>query len=430
MGMMRLRSALGLAVSGALACALLLAPAAAARKPVISYVDDQGVFQLYDAEAGQNVSPPPAVPVPDEFPFFRWGTSANGRFILFNDADKELHLLDRTSNAEVALPGIDVTANPGNLTVSDEGLIAFDDNGNDPTYTYDSASGQFVDIGLGDANPSEPANELRQPRLSGDGNFIVGTCFDDEESACETEKDSDSDVYLHDIAAALRVPFPDQPAGESLSEEHPCIGRDGTLVAVERNREAGADIDVFLYQRSGNEVSELEAPGLNDAEDDDRYCQLSPDGEYLSVVREEGEEIRFHLYERSSQTLVELPELPFDERSTLSDPLAANAVPISGEGNPVRQARCGGKRATIVGTPKRNGLRGTRKRDVIAGLGGNDVIRGLAGNDILCGGAGKDTLLGGKGRDVLLGGRGRDRLRGGPGKDRLRGGAGKDRQRQ
>ncbi len=89
-------------------------------------------------------------------------------------------------------------------------------------------------------------------------------------------------------------------------------------------------------------------------------------------------------------------------------------------------ARCGGRPATIVGTPGRDRLRGTPGADVIAGLGGNDVILGLAGNDRICGGPGRDRLLGGGGRDVLLGDAGNDVLIGGAGNDRLLGGAGND----
>jgi hypothetical protein len=90
-------------------------------------------------------------------------------------------------------------------------------------------------------------------------------------------------------------------------------------------------------------------------------------------------------------------------------------------------AKCLGKKATIIGTAKRDKLKGTGKRDVIAGLGGNDVIRGLGGNDLICGGAGNDTLVGGPGSDALIGGPGADKLNGGPGKDKLVGGPGRDR---
>jgi uncharacterized delta-60 repeat protein len=88
--------------------------------------------------------------------------------------------------------------------------------------------------------------------------------------------------------------------------------------------------------------------------------------------------------------------------------------------------RCGGKKATIVGTSGNDKLRGTRRSDVIAGLGGNDTISGGAGNDVICGGAGNDKISGGAGKDKLYGGAGRDRLNGGSGKDALNGGAGKD----
>ena len=82
-----------------------------------------------------------------------------------------------------------------------------------------------------------------------------------------------------------------------------------------------------------------------------------------------------------------------------------------GQQSPAKVVRCGGRTATIVGTPRRDVIRGTRRRDVIAALGGNDVVRGLGGNDVICGGAGRDRLLGGAGRDKLIGGPGRDRVR-------------------
>jgi hypothetical protein len=93
--------------------------------------------------------------------------------------------------------------------------------------------------------------------------------------------------------------------------------------------------------------------------------------------------------------------------------------------------KCGGRKATIVGTNRKDKLKGTKRRDVIAGMGGKDTIRGLKGNDVICGGKGNDKLLGGRGNDKLLGQAGKDRLMGGPGRrDKLRGGPGKDVQKQ
>jgi hypothetical protein len=60
---------------------LLLAPAAAlADYPVISYVDESGVFRLYEAEFAKEVDPPP--PVQANFPGFRYAISLNGRYIV------------------------------------------------------------------------------------------------------------------------------------------------------------------------------------------------------------------------------------------------------------------------------------------------------------------------------------------------------------
>jgi uncharacterized delta-60 repeat protein len=98
-----------------------------------------------------------------------------------------------------------------------------------------------------------------------------------------------------------------------------------------------------------------------------------------------------------------------------------------GGGPGSRVPTCASRRATIVGTGRRDRLRGTRRVDVIAALGGNDRVLAARGNDRVCGGPGKDRLAGGAGNDRLLGGPGADRLSGGAGNDRLLGGPGADR---
>jgi len=93
---------------------------------------------------------------------------------------------------------------------------------------------------------------------------------------------------------------------------------------------------------------------------------------------------------------------------------------------PKRPPKCGGRRATILGTSGDDTLRGTVFQDVILGRGGNDTIRGLAGNDTICGGPGRDILIGGDGEDRLLGEVGDDKLFGDRGSDKLDGGSGSD----
>ena len=89
---------------------------------------------------------------------------------------------------------------------------------------------------------------------------------------------------------------------------------------------------------------------------------------------------------------------------------------------------CGGRVATVVGTPTADHLVGTKARDVIVAGGGADTVYGGGGNDLVCGGSGNDQLYGGGGRDRLRGEQGDDQLRDfhGNGGDRLRGGPGDD----
>jgi Ca2+-binding RTX toxin-like protein len=82
--------------------------------------------------------------------------------------------------------------------------------------------------------------------------------------------------------------------------------------------------------------------------------------------------------------------------------------------------KCGGKSATIVGTPGKDTLPGTNGPDVITALGGKDKVKAKGGKDIVCGGGGNDTIAGGAGKDTLIPGKGADRVNGGAGNDKLK----------
>lgn len=88
--------------------------------------------------------------------------------------------------------------------------------------------------------------------------------------------------------------------------------------------------------------------------------------------------------------------------------------------------KCGGRKATIIGTSGNDVLRGTNGVDVIVGLGGDDIIEGLRGRDRICGMGGNDRINGGPGNDRIDGGDGNDRILGSGGGDSLIGGAGSD----
>jgi uncharacterized delta-60 repeat protein len=100
--------------------------------------------------------------------------------------------------------------------------------------------------------------------------------------------------------------------------------------------------------------------------------------------------------------------------------------PDGGGGGKTKVYRCGGKRATIIGTNKKNRLRGTKRADVIVALGGDDKVDGRGGNDVICAGKGNDSVAGGPGKDRIYGESGKDSLKGGDGNDSLDGGSGND----
>ena len=124
-------------------------------------------------------------------------------------------------------------------------------------------------------------------------------------------------------------------------------------------------------------------------------------------------------------------------------------ITVVGQGQPMPGGGpvpvCGGRTATVIGTPGDDMIFGVGSSDVIAGLGGDDEIRGGAAPDRICGGpgddlirgagardrltgnSGKDRVSGGTGNDLISGGRANDRLGGGTGRDRIAGNSGNDR---
>jgi hypothetical protein len=299
---------------------LLLAPAtAAARQPVISYVDGAGTFRLYDEELEAEVEPPP--PVPANFAGFRYGMSLGGRYVVFNDADKKLHLLDRATKSQLPLPGIDVYANPGSLTVSDTGLIAFDDNGNGPAVVYDSSSRQFADTGLL-AN-----NGHRQTRLSGDGRFLAMTCND---SNCGDDLDTGADPYIQDLSTKLDTGFPHDA---NADEEHPCIDADGSVVGLDK-RPSAADMqpDIFLFDRSVSPPAPIAFSGVNTADEPDAFCVLDAAGEYLGYLDNNTE---FRVLHVPTSSFVSLPPgKDFGIRSLFSSPYSPPTTGNGGNATP------------------------------------------------------------------------------------------------
>jgi len=102
--------------------------------------------------------------------------------------------------------------------------------------------------------------------------------------------------------------------------------------------------------------------------------------------------------------------------------LALAAAPAAADA-----ARCGGKKADIVGGPGDNVIKAPKKGpQVIYAGGGDDKIIAKRGKDVVCGGPGDDVISTGTGTDKAYGGAGDDYLHLGPGRDKAWGNGGID----
>jgi hypothetical protein len=309
----------GLVTALAISAALVAAGTAEARAPVIAYVDPvTEKLALYDAETGAAV-PAPDIAIPG--PVRRYAVSHDGSYVLYADEGKKLHLFDRGSGSEVPLPGADKYENPGSLTVSDTGLIAFDDNGNGPALVYDSGTGSFVDVGL----PAE--NDHRQTRLSGDGRFLATTCPEGEDT-CAADRGADSSLFVQDIVQKSDVPVPDDLTGnDERDEEHPCIDGDGTLVGIDIPNPTKRD--VFLFDRGADDS--VFPSGLNDPEENDVNCTLDSSGLYVGWQVQTETEVIFKLLDRGSGQPLSLPS---DDRFELAPIWLTDPYPPSAPAAP------------------------------------------------------------------------------------------------
>jgi hypothetical protein len=285
---------ISLAASLAVVAAIAVPGVAQARKPVIAYVDSTtNKLVLYDAETAAAL-PAPSVTVPG--PVRRFSVSFGGRYVVWADAALKLHLLDRATDTERSLPGIDVytagTDKPAGLTVSDTGLIAFDNNSNGPAVVYDSAAAKFVATGL------SPANGHRQSHLSADGSLLATTCVTGAAKCAVEDGGDDSDVFVQNLATKADTALPDLTAMKD--DEHPCISGDGRIVGADSG---AADKDVHLYDRVANTA--VTPSGLNSPTAMQVNCVLSPGtGQFVGLDDNAG---HFKMFDRTLLAYVPLP---------------------------------------------------------------------------------------------------------------------------
>jgi hypothetical protein len=252
---------------------------ASARAPVIAYVDlTTHKVQLYDAQTASAVVAPNLTVKAPLYPF---AVSFDGRYIAYLSAsDGKIHLYDRGVSAEVPLPGINIYSSPDNLSVSDNGLIAFDNAASGGAVVYSSATGSFVTTGLPTIN-----NGHRQPELSAGGLFLATTCITGgTDCVNNTINSGHSTLFVQNLTTRADTGLP-LLNGAGKDEEHPCIDANGGGGLV------GADVndthrDVFVFSHSTS--ADLSLPFLNTAGADTIHCALSPAGDYVGVANNSG----------------------------------------------------------------------------------------------------------------------------------------------
>lgn len=289
----------GISVVTFLATFMLCAGAAAARKPIVAYVDaTTHKLALFDTETGSDLVPPDITTTSTLGFQDPMAMSFSGRYVFYVGADDKLHLFDRSgAGRDVPLPGIDIYAKPTGLSVSDNGLLAFDDNVNGPARVYDSTAGSFVNTGLDDMN-----NRNRQSHLSGDGHFLATTC-NSGAAGCPQDSGGQSQLFVQDLTARTDTANPPFDLGNALSaddKEHPCINGDGSLVGADVNEGGAVGKQIEVYDRTAKTL--LALIGLNSA-GDDVHCVMSADGAYIGLIS--GTE--FKVYDRASGSFLTLP---------------------------------------------------------------------------------------------------------------------------
>jgi hypothetical protein len=269
----------------------LSAAPASARKPIIAYVDQTtNKLSYYDTESGANVPAPNLTIAP---PLHRFAVSFDGRYVVYEDATGKIHLFDRAIGAEIALPGVNIYSQPNGLSVSNTGLIAFDNNSNGPAVVYDSGSGSFVNTGLA------ATNGHRQTHLSADGKFLATTCITGgTDCAVNSRNSGNSTLFVQNLVTRTDINFP-LLNGAGKDEEHPCIDGDGGLVGGDVN---DTHRDVFIFSLSSS--ADLTAPFLNMASADTVDCVLSASGDYVGLASQTGV---LRVYQTSTGTAVPVP---------------------------------------------------------------------------------------------------------------------------
>jgi len=281
--------------------------------------------------------------------------------------------------------------------------------------------GQILIMGDGGADQIP----LTSPAL---GTYGASFAPDGESFAYVCKAGADDEICAATVNGA---PLPNLTANaDNVADRDPVYARDGSLYFD--RQVLGEDQEIWVRRPDGTE-QQLTNNGVADGAPDP-----SPDGRKVTFFSAETGNSDVFVMNADGSGRVNLTGSAMQELSPVFSPTGAeiafsrdgvlmtmpsvggSAFQVTATGIPVGPSdwqavpvKCGGKRATQVGTSARDTLVGTAGKDVLAGLGGKDKLRGKRGNDVLCGGGGRDRLIGGGGRkDRCIGGKAADKAKG------------------
>jgi Tol biopolymer transport system component len=250
----------------------------------------------------------------------------------------------------------------------------------DPAFAPDGNSFAYVcDTGAGTAICARQTSGAALPALADKlGDDLEPAYARDGRLFFSNDNGGDKEIFVRAPSGAVT-----QLTSNPSDEEEPNPSPDGKLVAFVGGPTGG---DIVVMHSNGTSPVNLTSTAAAESNP-----SFSPDGKLIAFERG-GALFAMPTAGGAATPLTNLP-------SDLSGAPDWQPIPV----------KCGGRRATQVGTAGRDVLVGTSGPDVLAGLGGRDTLKGKKGNDVLCGGAGRDALSAGKGKkDRCIGGKGAD----------------------
>ncbi len=175
-----------------------------------------------------------------------------------------------------------------------DNLVTGDTNGVEDVFVLDRQTGDYkrVNISSQGGQVTESSNGTYEPRISGDGRYVVFQSDADNLVAGDTN--GVTDVFVHDLVneKTWRVSVASNGEQANAQSGSPVISDDGRYVAyvsLASNLAPGGDfnnvLDIFLYDMQAKTTSVVSVDSNEFiGNDHSNYPEISPDGRYVTFL--------------------------------------------------------------------------------------------------------------------------------------------------